>query len=497
MSQTTDIETRQEGLGDMGSEEFREHARHLVDWIVEYRERIEELPVLSRVRPGEISSALPDRAPERPEAFEKILEDFDRVIMPGITHWNHPSFFAYFSITGSAPGILGEFLSAALNVNGMLWRTSPAATELEETTLAWLRELMGLPASFEGLIYDTASISSLVAIAAAREATGLAIRERGMSGRADLPQLVMYCSEQAHSSIEKAAITLGIGQESVRKIATDAEYRMDAEALRSSVERDIRDGCRPFCAVATVGTTATTSVDPVPAIAEICEQHDMWLHVDAAYAGVAAIVPEMRWVIDGVERADSVVVNPHKWLFTPVDLSAFYSRRLDTVADAFSLVAPYLRTGEDEVVRNYMNYGPQLGRRFRALKLWFVLRSFGREGIIARLREHVRLAQEFAVWVQKDPNWVVEAPTPLSTVVFRALPPGSSERGADVINRGIEERVNATGEAFIAHTVLRDRVVLRLAIGNLGTQERHLRRVWELLQKALEDCRNLKMDLHA
>ncbi len=497
MSQTTDIETRQEGLGDMGSEEFREHARHLVDWIVEYRERIEELPVLSRVRPGEISSALPDRAPERPEAFEKILEDFDRVIMPGITHWNHPSFFAYFSITGSAPGILGEFLSAALNVNGMLWRTSPAATELEETTLAWLRELMGLPASFEGLIYDTASISSLVAIAAAREATGLAIRERGMSGRADLPQLVMYCSEQAHSSIEKAAITLGIGQESVRKIATDAEYRMDAEALRSSVERDIRDGCRPFCAVATVGTTATTSVDPVPAIAEICEQHDMWLHVDAAYAGVAAIVPEMRWVIDGVERADSVVVNPHKWLFTPVDLSAFYSRRLDTVADAFSLVAPYLRTGEDEVVRNYMNYGPQLGRRFRALKLWFVLRSFGREGIIARLREHVRLAQEFAVWVQKDPNWVVEAPTPLSTVVFRALPPGSSERGADVINRGIEERVNATGEAFIAHTVLRDHVVLRLAIGNLGTQERHLRRVWELLQRALEGCRNLKMDLHA
>jgi aromatic-L-amino-acid/L-tryptophan decarboxylase len=497
MSQTTDIETWQEGLGDMGSEEFREHARRLVDWIVEYRERIEELPVLSRVRPGEISRALPDRAPERPEAFEKILEDFDRVIMPGITHWNHPSFFAYFSITGSAPGILGEFLSAALNVNGMLWRTSPAATELEETTLAWLRELMGLPASFEGLIYDTASISSLVAIAAAREATGLAIRERGMSGRADLPQLVMYCSEQAHSSIEKAAITLGIGQKSVRKIATDAEYRMDAEALRSSVERDIRDGRRPFCAVATVGTTATTSVDPVPAIAEISEQHDMWLHVDAAYAGVAAIVPEMRWVLDGVERADSVVVNPHKWLFTPVDLSAFYSRRLDTVADAFSLVAPYLRTGEDEVVRNYMNYGPQLGRRFRALKLWFVLRSFGREGIIARLREHVRLAQEFAVWVQKDPNWVVEAPTPLSTVVFRALPPGSSERGAEVINRGIEERVNATGEAFIAHTVLRDHVVLRLAIGNLGTQERHLRRVWELLQKALEDCRNLKMDLHA
>jgi aromatic-L-amino-acid/L-tryptophan decarboxylase len=494
MRPTTDVEAWQQGLGDMGSEEFREHARRLVDWIVEYRERIEELPVLSRVRPGEISKALPNRAPEKPDAFEAILDDFDRIIMPGITHWNHPSFFAYFSITGSAPGILGEFLSAALNVNGMLWRTSPAATELEETTLGWLRELLGLPASFEGLIYDTASISSLVAIAAAREATGLAIRERGMSGRADLPQIVMYCSEQAHSSIEKAAITLGIGQEGVRKIETDAEYRMDAEALRSAVERDVREGCRPFCVVATVGTTATTSIDPVRAIADVCQQHDLWLHVDAAYAGVAAIVPEMRWVLDAVERADSVVVNPHKWLFTPVDLSAFYSRRLNTVADAFSLVAPYLRTGEDEVVRNYMNYGPQLGRRFRALKLWFVLRSFGREGIIARLREHMRLAQDFAGWVQVDPNWVIEAPTPFSTVVFRALPPDSSGSAADDINRGIEERINTGGEAFIAHTVLRDHVALRLAIGNLGTQERHLRRVWELLQEALQDCRNEKTD---
>jgi aromatic-L-amino-acid decarboxylase len=471
----------------MDAETFREHAYRVVDRIVEYRQHIEEYPVLSRVRPGEVSEALPDKAPETPERFEAILDDFDRVVVPGITHWNHPSFFAYFSITGSAPGILGEFLSAALNVNGMLWRTSPAATELEETTLGWLRELLGLPPSFEGLIYDTASISSLVAIAAAREATGLNIREQGMAGRTDLPRLVTYCSEQAHLSIEKAAITLGIGQKAVRKMPTDAEYRMDPVALRSSVEDDIEAGCRPFCVVATVGTTATTSIDPVSAIADVCERHGMWLHVDAAYAGVAAIVPEMRWVLDGVDRADSVVVNPHKWLFTPVDLSAFYSRRLQTVADAFSLVAPYLRTREDEVVRNYMNYGPQLGRRFRALKLWFVLRSFGREGIIARLREHMRLAQVFASWVESDPDWKVEAPTSFSTVVFRAAPAGGSDAEADEVNRKIEERINDSGEAFIAHTVLRDRVVLRLAIGNLATEERHIRRVWDLLRQALSE----------
>jgi aromatic-L-amino-acid decarboxylase len=473
----------------MDPESFRRHAYRLVDWIVDYRRRVEQLPVLSRVRPGEIFDSLPDTAPEHPESFEEILNDFDRLLMPGITHWNHPSFFAYFSITGSAPGILGEFLSAALNVNGMLWRTSPAATELEETTMGWLRELVGLPSSFEGVIYDTASISSLVAIAAAREATGLNIRKRGMAGRSDLPVLTLYCSEQAHSSIEKAAITLGIGQDAVRKIPTDAEYRMDVGALGARVDEDIEAGCLPFCVVATVGTTATTSIDPVSEIANVCERHRMWLHVDAAYAGVAAIVPEMRWVLDGVDRADSVVINPHKWLFTPVDLSAFYSRRLQTVADAFSLVAPYLRTSEDEIVRNYMNYGPQLGRRFRALKLWFVLRSFGREGIIARLREHMRLAQLFAGWVECEPDWTVEAPTLFSTVVFRAAPAGLPDGRADEINRKIEDAINESGEAFIARTVLRDRVVLRLAVGNLATEERHIRRVWDLLQDALGDCR--------
>lgn len=485
MGENTRIEPWQNTLGDMSPDEFRAHGYRVVDWIAQYFNDIENYRVLSDARPGSIRESLPASAPDLPEPFDEILRDFDRLIMPGITHWNHPSFFSYFSITGSAPGVLGEFLSAALNVNAMLWRTSPSATELEELCLGWLRELIGLPTEFEGVIYDTASISSLVAIAAAREATGLNIRERGMSGRDDLPSLRLYCSEQAHSSIEKAAITLGIGTQSVRMIPSDAEFRMDVRELQSSIEADVAAGDRPFCVVATVGTTATTSVDPVAEIASVCEEHGLWLHVDAAYGGVAAIVPEMRWVLDAVDRADSVVVNPHKWLFTPIDLSAFFSRRLDVVENAFSLVPPYLRTNEGDTVRNYMNYGPQLGRRFRALKLWFVLRSFGRDGVIVRLRNHMRLARLFTDWVREDTEWEIVAPTIFSTVVFRACPAELPRDRYDAINRAIEDEVNRTGEMFISSTVLRNQVVFRLAIGNLRTEEEHLRRAWELLRAAL------------
>jgi aromatic-L-amino-acid decarboxylase len=475
--------------GDMSPERFREYGYRVVDWLTEYFSSPEAYPVLSRSTPGDIRRALPSSAPEEGEDMATILRDFDDIVLPGITHWNHPSFFAYFAITGSAPGVLAEMLSAGLNVNAMLWRTSPAATELEETVLQWLRELIGLPESFEGVIYDTASISSLVAIAAAREATGLDIRRQGLAGRADLPRLRLYCSEQAHSSIEKDAITLGIGQEGVRKIATDADFRMDASALRSAIEDDLAAGWRPFCAVATVGTTSTTSVDPVSEIADLCERYGLWLHVDAAYGGVAAILPEMRWIMNGVERADSLVVNPHKWLFTPVDLSAFYCRRLDVVQAAFTLIPEYLRTTEGEQVHDYMNYGPQLGRRFRALKLWFVLRTFGREGIMARLRQHIAFARTFAAWVEADPQWEVMAPTPFSTVSFRACPPEVAEEGLNAFNQAVEAHVNATGEAFVAHTVLNGKVVLRLAIGNLRTEERHVRRVWELLGAGLAACR--------
>lgn len=477
-------ETGETRTGDLSPEELRRHGHEIVEWLASYLENPNRYPVLSSVRPGDISSALPLQAPTNAESLDTILRDFEDIIMPGITHWNHPAFFAYFAITSSVPGILAEFLAAGLNVNAMLWRTSPAASELETRVLDWLRDLVGLPEQFEGVIYDTASISTLVAIAAAREATGLQIRELGMAGRTDVPRLRLYCSEQAHSSVEKDAITLGIGREGVRKIATDKEFRLQTPGLRQAIIEDIADGWRPFCVVATVGTTATTSIDPVPAIADIAEAYGLWLHVDAAYGGAAAIVPEMRWIFDGVERADSLVINPHKWLFTPVDLSAFYSRRLDVVREAFTLVPAYLRTPETGMVRDYMNYGPQLGRRFRALKLWFVLRSFGRDGIIVRLREHLHLAQLFHDWVRDDRDWEILAPTVFSTVCFRACPPGLSPAQTDALNVSIEEVVNATGEVFLAHTVLNGQVVLRLAVGNLRTEESHLVRTWELLRSS-------------
>jgi aromatic-L-amino-acid decarboxylase len=487
LDQTSPAEPATGPGADLPVEEFRRSGHEIVEWIASYLEHPERYPVLSPVRPGEIAASLPTSPPREPESIADILHDFDNVIVPGITHWNHPSFFAYFAITSSIPGMLGEFLSAALNVNAMLWRTSPAATELEMTVLDWLRQLVGLPPTFQGVIYDTASISSLVAIAAAREAAGLHIRRRGMAGRTDLPRLRLYCSTHAHSSIEKDAITLGIGQEGVRKIGTDEDYRLDVAELERAIEEDLAGGWKPFCIVATVGTTSTTSVDPVAAIADVAERHSIWLHVDGAYGGIAAIVPEMRWVFDGVERADSVVINPHKWLFTPVDLSAFYSGRLDVVQAAFSLVPAYLQTPESGSVKDFMNYGPQLGRRFRSLKLWFILRAFGREGIVGRLREHMRLAQLFRGWVGEDPAWEVLAPTPFSTVCFRAHPAGATEEQLNQLNLEIENRVNATGEAFLSHTVLGEKVTLRLAIGNLRTEERHVQRVWELLREGLAE----------
>ncbi|HZS94478.1 MAG TPA: pyridoxal-dependent decarboxylase [Chloroflexota bacterium] len=471
-----------EPIGDLPIDDFRRYGHEIVDWIAQYLEESDRYPVLSRVSPGEICEALPTSAPTSPEPIAEILHDFETVVMPGITHWNHPGFLAYFAVTGSIPGILGEFLAAALNVNGMLWRTSPAASELEEVSLGWLRQLMGLPNSFEGVIYDTASISSLVAIAAAREATGLPYRVQGGSG---LPRLRLYCSDQAHSSIEKDAITLGIGQENVRKIPTDAEFRLDVSKLRAAIDEDLAGGFRPFCVVATAGTTSTTSVDPIPAIAEICEMYDLWLHVDAAYGGAAAILPEKRWVLEGAERADSLVMNPHKWLFTPVDLSAFFSPRLDTVHAAFSLVPEYLRTGESQV-RNYMDYGPQLGRRFRALKLWFVLRAFGQEGLRARIREHIRLAQEFAGWVDASPDWERLAPVPLSVVCFRAEPAGVPRDALDDLNQRILDEVNERGRVYLSHTRLNSNFALRIAIGNLRTDESYVQMAWEELRTCLQ-----------
>jgi aromatic-L-amino-acid decarboxylase len=478
-------EAWQDRSGDMPLDQFREYGRKVVDWIADYLTHPERYPVLSQARPGEIAAQLPGSAPGTPEPMDRILKDFDDIIVPGITHWNQPGFFAYFPSCASAPAILAEMLSAALNANAMLWRTSPAATELEAATLDWVRQMIGLPGTFEGVIYDTASTSSLVALVAAREATGLRIREKGMSGRGDLPRLRLYCSEQAHSSIERDAITAGIGQEGLRQIPVDGEFRMDVAALRAAIGEDITNGWRPFCVVATVGTTSTTSVDPVREIAAVCSERDLWLHVDAAYAGVAAIVPEMRWLMDGVEQSHSLVLNPHKWLFTPVDLSVLFSRRLDAIREAFSLVPEYLRTPDSDAVRNYSEFGPQLGRRFRALKLWFVLRAYGRDGLATRLREHIRLAQDFASWIDADPSWERMAPAPLATVCFRARPEAFAEPELEQLNQSILDIVNASGEAYLSHTRLHAKLTLRIAIGQIRTEEAHVRRAWELLKAAL------------
>lgn len=476
--------------GDMDPEAFRAYGHRIIDWIADYLSHPERYPVLAPVEPGQIRRQLPEQPPEEPESMEAILNDVERIIVPGLTHWNHPAFMAYFAITASGPGILGELLCAAFNVNAMLWKTSPAATELEEVVLDWLRQMIGLPPDFRGIIYDTASISSLHAIAAAREVVpGLKAREEGLAGRSDVPRLRLYISEQAHSSVEKGAITLGIGQAGVRQIPVDAEFRLDTAALARAIEEDRAAGWRPFCVVATVGTTSTTSIDPVPAIADICRQHQLWLHVDAAYAGSAAVIPEMRRVLDGCQRADSIVVNPHKWLFTPVDLSAFYCRRFDVLRRAFSLVPEYLRTSEDEAVRNYMDYGVQLGRRFRALKLWMVIRSFGHRGLAARLRQHIELAQEFASWVDADPDFERLAPVPFSTVCFRVRPRDLIEQGdeaetyLDKLNEAVLDAVNRSGEAYLSHTRLNGKLTLRIAIGNLRTTKRHVARAWELVKE--------------
>ncbi|HKQ52368.1 MAG TPA: pyridoxal-dependent decarboxylase, partial [Pyrinomonadaceae bacterium] len=380
--------------------------------------------------------------------------------------------------------IFGEMLSAAFDVKAMLWRTSPASTELEEVALDWLRQMMGLDAAMDGIIYDTASVASMHAIAAAREALDLRIREDGMSGRADLPTLRLYVSEQAHSSIEKSALTLGLGRRSVRQIPVDAEFRMDARALSEAIDDDRRAGFLPFCAVATVGTTSTSSIDPVPEIADICGRERLWLHVDAAYAGSAAVLPELRHVLAGCERADSLVTNPHKWLFTPFDLSVLFSRRMDVLKRAFSLVPEYLKTSEAETVRNGMDYGIQLGRRFRALKLWMVIRYFGQDGLAARIREHCRLARLFASWVEESPDWELLAPVPFGLVCFRAHP-AVLEETLDALNEALMNNVNSQGAMFLSHTRLGDRFTLRLAIGNIHTTEAHVRRAWEILNEEL------------
>src|SRR5947199_2768682 len=488
--QYLDTAQQSASTGDMHPEEFRAYAHQVVDWIADYLTNVESYPVFAQIAPGDIRRALPAHPPTEPESMESILADFERVIVPGITHWNAPGFLAYFSNTGSGPGILGEVLCAALNVNAMLWRTSPAATELEQVTLDWLRQMLGLPHPLFGVINDTASSGVLYALAAAREALPLHIRQQGIAGRTDVPRLRYYASQEAHSSVDKAGIVLGVGQEGLRKIGVDSEFRMDAMQLEQAIQEDIIAGWQPFAVVATVGTTSTTSVDPVPQIADICERYNLWLHVDGAYGVSAAVDSTMRWVLAGCERADSLIVNPHKWLFTPIDCSVFYTRKPELVKAAFSLVPEYLRNTEisGEDVPNLMDYGTSLGRRFRSLKLWMIMRYFGQEGLAARIREHIRLAQLFAGWVDEAPAFERLAPTPFSTICFRAHPIGmNDESKLESLNEGIMNSINEQGRFFLSHTKLNGKFTIRVAIGNIRTTETDIKDLWNILQTCLID----------
>jgi aromatic-L-amino-acid/L-tryptophan decarboxylase len=477
----------------MDAASFRAAGQLLLDWTAGYLENGDRHPVLSTVEPGWIRSSLPPAAPGHGESMETILQDFERILLPGVTHWNHPGFLAYFASSGSGPGVLAEFLTAALNQQAMLWQTSPAATELEEVALAWLRQMLGLPDVFEGVIYDGGSASNLHALAAALTSAVPDAATHGLMGRGDSRPPRVYASEQAHSSIDKAVMLLGLGRTALCKVKTDGAFRLCPADLAAAIAADRSDGKLPLAVVATVGTTSTGSVDPVDAIADICQREGLWLHVDAAYGGAAAIVPAEAWVFDGVPRADSVVVNPHKWLFTPLDLSAFYCRRFDALRQAFALTPDYLCTDQYPEVRNLMDTGVSLGRRFRALKLWMVLRYFGTDGLAARIADHIRVARKFASWVDDDPDFERLAPVSLSVVCFRANPSDLAIDAdpLDRLNASLLASVNASGEVYLSQTRLHGRVALRLAVGHIRTTEAHVSRAWHLIRVSLASQRTV------
>ncbi len=475
--------TMNNNLTDMPFNEFQSNGYMLVDWISKYISEIEKYPPLAQVNPEEILKQIPQTPPATGEEIEKILSDVDKILIAGITHWNHPGFMAYFNSTSSGPGILAELLTAALGVNGMLWKTSPAFTELEKSMMNWFRQMVGLPEKYWGIIYDTASTSSMHAIASAREQINLGIRERGMTGRNDIPKLILYCSEHAHNSIDKGALTLGIGLDGIRKISVNERFEMNPDDLENKIKDDIARGYKPFCVVATVGTTSTTSIDPVEEIANIAEKYNLWLHIDSAYAGVTAMIPEMKWIIKGWERADSIVINPHKWMFTPMDLSVYFTRKPEILKRAFSLSAEYLKTDQDTEVENLTDYGIQLGRRFRSLKLWFIIRYFGVNGLAERIKNHINLAQELKGWIETCKDFELMAPVPFSTVCFRYNPKNKSEEELNRLNEKLLENINASGKIFLSHTKLNGKFTIRLTIGSIRHEKRHVEDAWSLIKK--------------
>ena len=471
-------------LGDIPPDVFRKHLHEMADWIADYREKIEERPIAPNAKPGAVLAQLEAAPPETGASLDEIFADIERIIVPGVAHWAHPQFMSYFGCTTTSPGILAEMITAAMNVNAMTWRTSPAATELESLVLNWLRQWLRLPDDFSGVVYDTASISTMHALAVAREEASTSVRTLGLSGRTELPIFRIYVSDQAHSSVEKGAIALGLGEHNVRRLACDSQFRMNVAALREAVASDLRHGFKPLAVVATVGTTSTASVDPVREIAEVCAQYQMWLHIDAAYGGGLALLPEHQSVSDGWAEADSLVINPHKMLFVPFDFSALYVRDIERLRRLFTLVPEYLHLRDPAGAEiNYMDYGVQLGRRFRALKAWVVWRAFGREGIAARIREHLRLAQLFAGWVKEDPRFELSAPVMMGVVCFRLK--DAEDKAADKKNSEAVASINASGRAYLTQTKLRGRIVMRLGLGNILTTEEHVRRVWDIIRAAV------------
>lgn len=478
--------------GDTPPEEFRKQLHELADWIADFRENIESLRVAPNEKPGAVRAQLPAQPPEKGEPFEKILNDVDRLIVPGMVHWSHPMFLGYFGWTTTAPGILGEIITAPLNVNAMTWRTCPAATELETVVIDWLRQWLGLPDEFGGVVYDTASVAIMHALAVAREQAAPSTRKLGLTNR-DLPRFRIYTSDQAHSAAEKSAIALGIGEENVRRVPSDDEFRLEISRLCQMIAQDRQEGFRPLAVVATVGTTSSASVDPIPEIAKICQEEKMWLHIDGAYGGGFAMVPEYKWVRNGWEMADSIVINPHKTVFVPLDFSVLYVRDLERLRRVFTLVPEVLRGDTIEGEKNYMDYGIQLGRRFRALKAWVIWRSLGHEGIVSRLRDQIRLANLLANWIKSDNRFELAAPVSMGVVCFRFVAgigdagPGSPTPAAakklDNLNSELVERINASGRAYLTQTKLRRLTVMRIGLGNVLTTEEHLRKAWEIIQE--------------
>ncbi len=472
----------------MDPADFRRLGHDLVDWIADYREHIADLPVMSRVQPGEVAARLPAGPPEQPTGLDSVVADLDDIILPGVTNWNSPGFFAYFPSNADLSTVLADLVSSGLGVQGMSWQTSPAATELEDVVMEWLREMVGLPGTFTGVIQDTASTATFTALLCARERTTGFCQNRGGLQTEKAP-LVVYASDQAHSSIPKAALLAGFGEENLHLVGTDGDHAMRIDLLRIAVEKDMAAGRRPCAVVAAVGTTATTALDPVRGIAELAARAGMWLHVDAALAGTAMICPEYRWMWDGVEAADSVVFNPHKWLGTVFDLSAYYVRDPEHLVRVMSTDPSYLRTAQDGLVRNLRDWGIPLGRRFRSLKLWFLLRDQGVEGLQARIRRDVANAAWLAEQADAAPGWERLAPAPLQTVCVRHVPPAlaGDEDALTAHNLAVAARVNEAGRAYLTPSLLKGRQMIRVSIGALGTEREHVQMAWDELRDAARD----------